>query len=202
MHARLPSSRFPGITVVCVTAVVLAATLASFFLPVGPRAGLILDAPMVREATRVGMTRGVLCYRRESPPVLGGQQLAWEPTLTGDDPFGPWHRDVSWWRIVWNVRSRPVLVSEARVPAWPAAAVLLVWSWWLVRRWVVVARRRRRKECEWCGYPLGAGGTCGECGRSAWLAILWRAQREGSARRRLAAGEEEVDEGDEVVVVE
>ncbi|MFT3685536.1 MAG: hypothetical protein QM783_11510 [Phycisphaerales bacterium] len=151
----------PAGVAVCATVVVVVAV--SMFVPVGGRAGVILEPGRADVAWRMGMARGVLWYRREEPPIFQGQHLMWEPTLLGADSFGPWHRDISWWRITWEARSRPASVREAHVPVWPVALALVAWAAWVLRSWAVIAKRRRRGECRRCGYPR-AGGACAECG--------------------------------------
>ena len=149
-------------------AAVVIVTAVSMFVPIGGRPGVILQPGDVPAAWRAGVARGVVWYRYESPPLFRGQQLMWKPTLLEDDPFGPWHRNLSWWKVTGTKREVPGKVLEWSLPAWPLGVAALGWLLWCAG---LAVRRRRRAmsgRCVWCGYARGgniAGGACVECGK-------------------------------------
>lgn len=147
-----------------VCAGVVIAMGASMFVPIGGRPGVILQPGDSPHAWRLGMARGVAWYRRESPPLFRGQQLMWEPTLLGDDPFGPWHRDLPWWKVTGSKRDVPAKVVEWSVPVWPVGIAALALGAWRLQKVLVAERRRRGGLCTACGYPLNGGPACAECG--------------------------------------
>ena len=148
------------------TAVVLM-TVLSMWLPIGGRPGVILHPGDGPTAWRAGVARGVAWYRREEPPLFRGQQLMWEETLVGNDTFGPWHRNLPWWKVSGVRRERPGFVQEWTLPVWPLAVVELGWLGW---RAFDAARCRSRAiagMCIGCGYVMAGKPVCPECGRAA-----------------------------------
>jgi hypothetical protein len=75
-----------------------------------------------------------------------------DPAMKGPDPTPPT-------RVIWSgVGLNPVIVG---LPVWLALCVPLAIG--RLRR----GRRRRAGRCVWCGYPVGIGPVCTECGRAA-----------------------------------
>jgi hypothetical protein len=87
-------------------------------------------------------------------PVYEQVQMWWDwddPALQGPEPDPPV-------RLVWTgVVLNPVIVG---VPVWlSTVGVWLLWT--TVKR----ARRALAGRCVFCGYPVGIGPVCTECGR-------------------------------------
>jgi hypothetical protein len=92
-------------------------------------------------------------------PVYEKVEMWWDwddPALQGPEPDPPV-------RLVWTgVLLNPLIVG---VPLW-----LLTVGVWLL--WVIAARVRRRLSgrCAFCGYPIGVGPVCTECGKAVGVA--------------------------------